>query len=218
MYPHANHDPINSRFSISQRFKEMAGKNPHRTGQDAEQAPEWESSFQMNSSNSLLERVLNEAPANKKYALIPWRVVDQLDRKSHVSKAMINLHRQHGYNIVPAARHRHSTMVSDRVYRQLDNLTSMDKPSHEENVLEDEAIIIGENILMERNKEDYNRYSSMLSEESKQTYREIGPNGQANNPETNPRYLGMTYTTESNVAPPLGLGNSSGYTPKQYGY
>jgi hypothetical protein len=226
MYPHSNSDSINSRFSISERYKELAGKNRHRTGQDTEEAPEWESSFQMNMSNSTLDRILNEAPANKKYALIPWMVVDQYDRKAAPSKAMINLHRQNGYTIVPSARHRQSTLVSDRIYKQIDNYSFRDKKSSEEEILYDEAIIIGENIIMEHNKEEFNRYSNALSEESKSTYREIGPNGLANNPEVNPRLLGMTYTTESQMqSQNHAMGYNQGATinsgtraPQQYGY
>ena len=199
MYPHSNHESMNDRFSIAERYKELAGKHPHRTAQMAEDSSEWESSFQMNASNSVLDRILNDAPSNKKYALIPWRVVDPIDRKSHISKAMINLHRYNGYTIVPSSRHRQTTSVSDRVYRQIDNHMSFDKRSHDEEMLNDEAIIIGENILMERDKDEYNRYCSLLSEESKNTYNEIGPNGKANNPETNPRLLGMTYTKEANT-------------------
>lgn len=194
MTPHSQQDEMHRRFSLVDRYNQLSGRSSHRGGRDlAEENPRWESDIQFNKSVSLLERILSEAPSNKKYALIPWKVFDKMDHKAYASKAMIELHRENGYNIVPAARHKKANLVSDRVYAQLDNHANLDKRNHQDETLHDQAIIIGENIIMERDLEEHNRYVGFIEEQNNRQYKEIGPNGTKNNPRVNDRYMKMQY-------------------------
>jgi len=196
-YPHSSIDPMQHRFSLVDRYKELQGRNSHRGDRaTAEESPDWESDIKFNMSTSTLDRILAEAPANKKYALIPWKIYDKMDRKSYCSKAMIELHRENGYTIVPASRHRKANLVSDRVYRQLDSHSNLNRKSDEDEMLHDQAIIIDENILMERDMEDHMHYRAMLNESNQAMYRDIGPNGKRNQQRINDRYMKMKYLKE----------------------
>ncbi len=200
MYPHTSVDESKSRFSLVDRYKELSGSNAHRGERLlSEENPYWESDIQLNMSTNLLDRILNEAPANKRYALIPWKIIDNMDHKAYSTKAMIALHRENGYRIVPAARHRKTNLVSDSVYNQLDNHAGLTKKEQSDEVLHDQAIIIGENIIMERDREDHERYNEMLAAENREQYEEIGPNGRKNQDKYNKRILGMKYLKEDGV-------------------
>lgn len=197
MYPHSSQDEMKSRFSLTQRYKELMGNNSHRGDRAlSEENPYWESDIMLNKSTNVLDRILKEAPANKRYALIPWKMTDRMDRKARATKEMIALHREYGFKVVHAGRHRKANLVTDRVMHQLDNFSSLEKKDHTEEVLHDEAIIIGENILMERDMEEHIRYNEMLERENNEQYADIGPNGKRNNEQYNDRMLGMVYVKE----------------------
>lgn len=196
MYPHSSRDEMQDRFSLVKRYKELNGRNAHRLDNDFEESPQWESSFKMNMSTNELDRIFRERPANKRYALIPWKIIDKMDKKAYASKSMIELHRMHNWTIVPAARHRKANLVSDRVYRQLDNWSALDHQSNQEEILHDQAIVVEENIIMERDLDEHNRYNEMLQEENAAQYRDIGPNGKANDPRYNDRFMKMQYFKE----------------------
>lgn len=199
MYPHSQRDEMHDRFSLTKRYQELRGRNAHRLDNDFEEAPKWESDHKLNMSTNELDRIFRERPANKRYALIPWKMVDRMDKKAYATKQMIELHRMHGYTIVPAARHRKANLVSDRVYRQLDSWSALDRHSEQEEVLHDQAIVIEENIVMERDLDEHNRYTEMLREENAQQYRDIGPNGRSNDPRINDRFMKMQYLKEDDA-------------------
>lgn len=200
MYPHTSVDESKTRFSLVDRYKELSGSNAHRGERLlSEENPYWESDIQLNNSTNLLDRILNEAPANKRYALIPWKIIDNMDKKAYCTKAMIALHRENGYRIVSASRHRKTNLVSDSVYNQLDSHAGLTKREQSDEVLHDQAIIIGENVIMERDREDHERYNEMLANENREQYAEIGPNGRKNNDKNNRRLLGMKYLKDEDV-------------------
>lgn len=182
--PHSfsGNESVQKRFSLAKKFEESPNYT-HRLDRSIDTSQlGWMSEIETQNT-TIIEKIMAQKPHGKVYAWV--EAFKSYNGNVRLNRHMINMHRQYGYELVPATRHRPLFLMADNIYKSTDRTSISYTERYESNhdLYDDfyeHYIVEKNNILMERDEDVHLMYQEKICNVSKQIYDKFGPNGTAN--------------------------------------